>query len=208
VAQEIPAALARAFAPNVLLGVTPQGWLRAWDSAGLVHATDWAGAAPVLERADALIFSEHDVGDDPRQVQRFVAQARVAVVTQNGSGATVYWEHGTRRRALPAFRVQEVDPTGAGDVFAAAFLLRYYATHDPVESTRYANCVASFAVEGPGTSTLPTPEQVEARLRGGECGARSTYAASASTTALTETGVPPSITAAARSAMRGGSSAR
>jgi sugar/nucleoside kinase (ribokinase family) len=65
---------------------------------------------------------------------------------------------------VPGFPAVEVDPTGAGDVFAAAFLVRLQETEDPVQAARFANAVASFCVEGPGVAGIPTREQVEERL--------------------------------------------
>lgn len=165
VAQEIPLEVAEVFDAEALLGITPQGWLRTWDATGLVRPAPWASAERLLARADVLIFSEHDVGGDTALVRRYVQLARVAVVTQNIRGATVHWDYGAHRHDVPAFPATEVDPTGAGDVFAAAFLLNYADTRDPVACTRYANCVASFAVEGQGTSTLPDPQHLEARWR-------------------------------------------
>ena len=53
-----------------------------------------------------------------------------------------------------------------GDVFAAAFLIRYNETHDAVEAARLP-IAASFVVEGPGPSTIPTRERVEERLAQG-----------------------------------------
>ena len=55
---------------------------------------------------------------------------------------------------------REVDPTGAGDVFAAAYLIRYHETGDPYEAAQFANLVASFSVEAPGTEGIPTRDEV------------------------------------------------
>jgi sugar/nucleoside kinase (ribokinase family) len=57
-----------------------------------------------------------------------------------------------------------VDPTGAGDVFATSFLLRYHETGDAVEAAAFAACAASCAVEGLGTSTLGDREEVQRRM--------------------------------------------
>jgi len=55
-----------------------------------------------------------------------------------------------------------VDPTGAGDVFAAAFMIRLIETDDPCQAAQFANTVASFSIEGPGVSGIPMRHQVEA----------------------------------------------
>jgi sugar/nucleoside kinase (ribokinase family) len=45
-----------------------------------------------------------------------------------------------------------VDPTGAGDVFAAAFFVRLTQTGDPWKAARFANrlATASITLEGVG----------------------------------------------------------
>jgi sugar/nucleoside kinase (ribokinase family) len=65
---------------------------------------------------------------------------------------------------VPAFPVHEVDANGAGDVFSAAFLIRYYETGDALVAAQFAAVVASFHVEHNGTAGIPTRAQAEARL--------------------------------------------
>ncbi|MBI4492437.1 MAG: ribokinase [Chloroflexi bacterium] len=165
VAHELEPELVSCF-PSALLGVTPQGWMRGWDRQGRVRPIPWEeGAEPVLQRADATIFSEEDVAE-PGQVERYAAQARLLVVTLGRRGARVYHQGHTYHS--PAFKPErEVDPTGAGDAFAATFLLRLHETQDPNASADYANCVASFVVEQPGPAGIPTRDQVEARWQAG-----------------------------------------
>lgn len=162
--QEVDPRMVDAF-PTSLVGVTPQGWLRAWREDGLVSAVRWESAERVLARADVVILSMEDLGDDREELERLRCLARLLVLTDGRHGATVY--DGSRVTRVPAFDVQEVDPTGAGDVFAAAFFVRLHETQDPVEAARFANCEASFLVEAQGTSRVPTREQVEERLRFG-----------------------------------------
>jgi 1D-myo-inositol 3-kinase len=152
--------------PNSLVGVTPQGWMREWDGDGLVRQKVWSEAEQILPEVDVLVFSEEDVARDAGIIQRYAQLAKVAVVTRGWHGATVFCSGDPRE--FPAFRAREVDPTGAGDVFAAAFLVRLRETGDPYLAAPFANCAASFAIEGPGITTIPTRAQVEERLRLGE----------------------------------------
>lgn len=152
--------------PRSLLGVTPQGWMREWEGDGLVRHKPWSDAESVLSRVDVLVFSEEDVGGDEALIRQYTQWARIAVVTRGRRGATVF--QSGKQRSFPAFRAREVDPTGAGDVFAAAFLVRLRETGDPYLAAPFANCAASFAIEGPGTTTVPTRQQVEERLRQGQ----------------------------------------
>lgn len=151
--------------PHSLTGVTPQGWMRAWDENGYVYTRPWVGAERVLSQVDVLMFSEEDVAYDEAQIQSYTKLARLAVVTRGANGATVY--RGKWISHYPAYQATVVDPTGAGDVFAAAFLIRLHETGDVSEAARFANCAASFAIEGWGTSNIPTRAQVEERLRKG-----------------------------------------
>lgn len=164
IAQEVDVGFLEAFA-GALLGVTPQGWLRAWDADGRVYPTPLAYEEAVLRRADAIILSLEDLGNDRRWLARLASKATLLVETRGREGAVVF-RQGVATH-VPAFWAREVDPTGAGDVFAAAFLLRYREQRDPVEAARFANCVASFVVEATGAANLPSLEQAQERLRHG-----------------------------------------
>ena len=164
IAQEVSPALAEAF-PNALVGATPQGWLRRWDDQGLVSPTAWVDGARILDAVDVVVLSLDDLGGDRALLEEYIARARLLVLTVSERGAIVHMNGSSER--VPAYVVNEVDPTGAGDVFAAAFLIRYGETHDAIESARFANSAASFVVEGPGPSTIPTRERVEERLAQG-----------------------------------------
>ena len=50
--------------PGSLLGLTPQGWLRQWDSQGWVSPRPWRRARRFLQRIDALFVSEEDLAGE------------------------------------------------------------------------------------------------------------------------------------------------
>lgn len=162
------APLAHEIAPALLaslggsfVGVTPQGWLRQWDEAGRVRAAvdEWSGAAEVLGRANAVVLSLDDIGRDWAVAERWARLASVLVVTQGAEGCTVFARgHGARQFLAP--RQEEVDPTGAGDVFAAAFFVNYYETEDAWASARFANQVAALSVTRVGLASVPSVEEV------------------------------------------------
>nr|HID14023.1 ribokinase [Anaerolineae bacterium] len=157
VARECDPALVTAFG-DAFVGVTPQGWMRRWDPAGHVSPCQWEGAGVLLARADAVVLSEEDVGGDEALVARYAAQTRLLVVTQAAAGCTVYTAGQARR--FPAPTVHEVDPTGAGDIFAAAFFVWLQRTGDPWTAARFANCVAARSVTRVGLSGTPSPEEI------------------------------------------------
>jgi 1D-myo-inositol 3-kinase len=167
-AREIDESLVHEF-PRSRVIATPQGWFRSWDETGYVTLGAWPGAERLLPHLAALVLSDQDVCGDPTCIERYMTMTRTLVVTQGPGGATVY--HQGTAQHFPTRPAREVDPTGAGDVFAAAFLIRLHETalsplgEDPWEAARFANVVGSFSVEGPGTTAIPDREQVEAYLQ-------------------------------------------
>ncbi len=164
VAQEVSPELAEAF-DDALIGVTPQGWLRRWDSEGLVAPAEWLESERILDATHVVVLSLEDLGGDRPRLEALARRARLLVLTLGEQGALVYQKGGHQR--VRAYAVDEVDPTGAGDVFATGFLIRYAETGDAIEAARFANCVASFVVEGIGPANLPSRAQVEERLKYG-----------------------------------------
>jgi len=166
-AGEIDESLVHQF-PESRVVATPQGWLRSWDASGRVSRGTWPGAGRLLPHLAALVLSKEDVGGDLFCIERFADMTRTLVLTNGARGATVY--HAGQVKQIPTRPAQERDPTGAGDVFAAAFLIRLHETAlasgegDPWEAARFANVVASFSVEGSGFSAIPGREQVDAYL--------------------------------------------
>lgn len=160
--QEIDPSVFYCFDPSVLLGVMPQGFFRCWDENGLVQFTEWQPSDAVLGCIDVLVISELDVPAPKKLVQDWGRFIETIVVTHAERGATAYRQgDGCHYPARPA---QQIDPTGAGDVFTAAYLIRLAETGDPCQAASFGNAVASFSVEGRGVAGIPTRAQVEAYL--------------------------------------------
>jgi len=164
---DVETEVARRFAPVTLVGVVPQGWMRSWDETARVHPRPWYEAEEILPHARVLVLSEEDLGEYAERLQVYTRLTPIVVLTRGARGCTVFAQGGPSFDS-PAFKVNEVDPTGAGDVFTAAFLIRLYETNDLRDAARFANCTASFVVESVGATGIPTREQVEERLRKGE----------------------------------------
>ncbi|MGB8982187.1 MAG: PfkB family carbohydrate kinase [Anaerolineales bacterium] len=158
IADEVDATLPEGFSPS-LLGLTPQGWMRQWGPDGRVSAKDWANADAALARAGAVVISREDVNGDEELIEHMAHQTRVLAVTESAAGAVLYWNGDRRRFRAPQF--QEVDATGAGDVFAAAFFVRLLTTRDPWEATRFATLIASHSITRVGLDGIPTAREIE-----------------------------------------------
>jgi len=158
-ANEMDSILPKGFSP-ALLGITPQGWMRQWDAEGRVSPSAWSNAEAALRQADAVVMSREDVGGDDELIEHMAHETRVLAVTEGAAGSVLYW-HGDRRR-FRAQQVEEVDATGAGDIFGAAFFVRLFTTHDPWEAARFATLLASHTVTRVGLDGIPTAEEIRA----------------------------------------------
>ncbi|HBX67866.1 MAG TPA: ribokinase [Chloroflexi bacterium] len=158
IAQEVQPSLVRNF-PNSMIGITPQGWLREWDSNGRVGLTEWPEATFVLQHAGATVLSIEDIHHDEDRIDELASACKVLVVTEGEKGGRVYWNGDVRRYS--ASKVAAVDMVGAGDIFATAFFHRFHLTRDPWEATRFAADLAAISVTRSGMNSIPTPEEIQ-----------------------------------------------
>ena len=164
--QEVDPGVFHCFADETLICVMPQGFFRRWDEKGRISFTEWRPSEALLQRINVLVLSEWDVPDPERLVRDWRQFVEIMVITHAERGATAY--QAGESCHYPARPAQEVDPTGAGDVFAAAYLLRLAETGDPCQAAHFATVAASFSVEGPGVSGIPLRWQVDAYLNAAE----------------------------------------
>jgi len=161
VIQEVDPDLAAAFGDGTIAAAA-QGWLRTLDAEGGVEPVAWESPNDVLNRLQALFVSAEDVRGQEEQLTEWVQRVPLAVVTAGADGALLY-VNGDRFEVKPRPTV-EVDATGAGDVFAAAFLLHYHLDGDPWAAAEVATCAASLSVEGEGWSSVPDVATLQAAL--------------------------------------------
>ncbi|HEV8470769.1 MAG TPA: PfkB family carbohydrate kinase [Candidatus Limnocylindria bacterium] len=162
IAHELDRSLFEVFAdvPRVLAA---QGYLRSWDADGSIHRREWDEADDVLGHVAVAVVSEEDIEGD-LELARGWARTTPVIVTVAERGAIVLRRG--REVLVPGFAVDRVvDPTGAGDAFCAGLALSLADGNDLENAARFANAVASFAVEAVGVAGLATREQVEARMR-------------------------------------------
>jgi len=147
-------------APSSLLGIGCQGWLRTLR-ATRVEAIPFERRPPWLH-GDVAFLSEEDIAQ-PERAADWSKHVPYVVLTRGRHGATI-WNEGSVYR-LPAYPAKVVDETGAGDVFASAFLVRFHETRDPIESGRFAAAAASLSVQGEGLKRIGTRDEIEFVLR-------------------------------------------
>ena len=161
VAGEVGGGLATAFEAEVV-GAAAQGWLRDFDEDGSVSARAWPTARADLAGVHVLFLSAEDLPEAASKSRELLGIVPIVALTRGWEGLTLL----TRdfARDVPSLPRQEVDPTGAGDVFAAAFLVRYHETHDAVEASAFAACAASCVVEAVGAAGLGDRAEVASRM--------------------------------------------
>jgi sugar/nucleoside kinase (ribokinase family) len=82
----------------------------------------------------------------------------VLVLTEAAGGCTIYAGNAcVHVSALPA---TPVDPTGAGDVFAAAFFIRFWETRDALVAADFATTAAGLSVTGRGLESVPDRQAI------------------------------------------------
>ncbi|MCA9865510.1 MAG: hypothetical protein KC410_03380 [Anaerolineales bacterium] len=143
IANEVDADIIHLFS-NSIIGVGPQGWMRRWDAEGRVYQVEWESAAAVLPMAAVTFLSAEDLAD-PSLIDTYAHLTSLLIVTDGANGCQVY--HQGDVRCFPAPEVPMVDTTGAGDIFAAAYLVRLYQTDGNFwEAAVFANRIAAHSV--------------------------------------------------------------
>ena len=161
VANEVDPALAGAF-DDASVAVLPQGWMRKRGRGGLIAPQPWEDAEAVLPWTQLLVVSEEDVGDSEETAVTWLHQVPVGAITRAQRGATLY-VNGEPYHVM-ADMATEVDPTGAGDVFATTLLIEYQRSGDAWEAAAVAACGGAASVEGPGPAAIADRAGLDARL--------------------------------------------
>jgi len=133
----------------------------------------------VLARCDTFLPSGEELtlltdATAPDEAVREILQlgATAVVVKRGADGATYFGTEGRVDR--PAYCVEEVDPTGAGDCFDAAFVTCRLQGRSVEESLEYANAAGARAVtvRGPMEGTSDFSQLDALRSRGGSVAPR------------------------------------
>lgn len=143
-------------------------WARAAGTKVVLDpARPYAEIKPLLELVDVPIVPEFWARAWlPGQPAAAAAErlhregAEIAIVTLGERGAVVCWEAGTR--LFPAFDVDVVDTTGAGDAYHGAFMAALLQDWDLPRMAQFAGAVGSMNCRAVGgRSALPTRAEVD-----------------------------------------------
>jgi len=146
----LPELAGAARARVALLGL--QGLLRAVGPDGAVVHPPWTPAPGALAGLDVVCLGEDDARGQGDLVARLAAEVPLVAFT-HGLGGSELLAAGRSRR-VGTHPAREVDPTGAGDVYAAGLLLGLARGEAPEQAARLGAAAASIVVEGVGGDTL------------------------------------------------------
>lgn len=161
VVDEVDPMIATLFTDGAV-GAAAQGWVRQVKPDGLVVPRVWQSPERLLQSVQALFLSREDIIGQVAEVVEWFQRMPVGVLTADRAGALLF-VNGERYEIQPR-PAHEVDPTGAGDVFAATFLIQYQRDGDPWLAAAAAACAGSLAVEGEGWSAVPDRAALDAAL--------------------------------------------
>ena len=126
--------------------------------------------APYLETADLLLPTAEEAraltgtDDDSAAAAALLGDSdRIVVFKRGPGGATIFSRGG--RLDVPGFPVTEVDPTGAGDCFNAAFVYGLHAGWPVSKTASFAAAAGALAVTRLGPMEgAPTVQQIQGML--------------------------------------------
>lgn len=157
--------------PPPIVGLGWQGLLRHLAVGDLVRPGP-PTPSPLARAARLVVVSREDIvpGTGTARLADLLDPAATLAITEGADGGRVIGrdEHGrsmtVRYPAIPPGTV--VDPTGAGDVFLAAWLAATISPSiaDPFEALAFAAAAGSLAVEGLGLLGVPDLAAVRARI--------------------------------------------
>lgn len=114
-------------------------------------------------RADEYVFFSEEDAPDAEGLGRYAANLGATVILTSGyKGATLF--SGGEERHLEALLADSVDPTGAGDCFATAFMVRLAETGSLDAACAFGLAAGALCVGGIGLAGVPSRERVEQRL--------------------------------------------
>jgi sugar/nucleoside kinase (ribokinase family) len=136
--------------------------MRRRDPDGRVQTKPWVEAEYILGRAVLAVMSEEDIRHDPSLEALFAQFSQLMVLTRAERGGTVYQSGGSWD--FPAYPMAQVDPTGAGDIFAAALHIMLAQSGNLEYAIQIAARLAAISVSRVGLASAPNSQEVQEAL--------------------------------------------
>jgi sugar/nucleoside kinase (ribokinase family) len=126
---------------------------------------------PVIRKSHIVFPTEEEIKvitgerDLDAACEKLLAMGpEIVAIKQGSNGSTVF--SAEEKHHVPAFSVEEIDPTGAGDCYCAGFLCGFLRGLSLQETAKFANAVGAQAVTKKGPMEgAPNFEEVNDLLR-------------------------------------------
>jgi hypothetical protein len=137
-----------------------QGWLRDWDQDGLIKPISFPDLETGQTRPAGAFVSLEDIGTDRIQLDKLTKFFPLLVLTLGKEGAELYINQRMTEIHVPPSI--EIDPTGAGDIFAAAFIIeKEIHGKTAYDSACFASALAAISVTRPGIHGIATLKEIQ-----------------------------------------------
>jgi sugar/nucleoside kinase (ribokinase family) len=163
VLQEVVPEIVRAPRQAVLM-LEAQGFIRHLSPEGKVLHRKRRDAEAAVRGCDILKVDEAEAtvltattGVNAAARALYQMGPKIVIVTCGKKGVTIF--DGSRMIRIRAPATEIVDTTGAGDVFGAAFLVRYLESEDLIQSGIFASAAATLSMTDFGTAAVPSARE-------------------------------------------------
>ncbi len=163
--------IANEITPDVLKAIKRESNLVMLDPQGLLREISKEGKVEIksrelggfLKHVDIVKIGKEEVRalrGGPKEVLESLRAMgpKIAILTRGGDASMVFSDEGLVK--IESLKVDAKDLTGAGDVFGAAFLARYIATRDALESAKFATAAAGLKIKYKGPTGFPSEKEI------------------------------------------------
>ena len=159
VAKEINPETANNF-PDAAVCISLQGWLREWDENGTIQPSPFPVIKNPFQENTSAFLSIEDLGFDRSSLDYLRSLFPLLVLTKGKDGAELFWKD--KINFISVNPREEADPTGAGYIFAAAFMNYFVIEEMSIEkSARLASALAAISVTRQGIEGIPTIAEIQ-----------------------------------------------
>ena len=130
---------------------------------------------PVLKETDILMPSGEEAemlagvkGEKEASIKLLEMGPKIVVLKQGKEGCMIFSSENLDGVKVSGFKVNQVDPTGAGDSFGGAFMVGYLVGWELVKIAKFANAVGALKVQTFGPMPDTTYDEVLELIKANE----------------------------------------
>ena len=128
--------------------IVPQGWFRRWSDDGIIEIISHMANNEFNKKWDLMVLSKEESKNLSKEL--LLSWAKIICITKSSDGANIFCDNGDEFN-ISAIKVPDVvDPTGAGDIWAAAMAIKLYSGSSIIEAGNYASAAAALSIESYG----------------------------------------------------------